>query len=229
MPASYIHSNPSAFVIAIDGPAASGKGTLCKKLSQQLQLPMLDTGLLYRAVGVLVLKNGGNPDNPEDGIPAAQYLLDNIKDTDFLADPALREAGAGGAASKVSAIPKVRELLLKLQRDFAATPPGAILDGRDIGTVICPDADVKFFVTASAEVRAMRRAMDRYGNETKAAEHFDEMLAKVKERDERDSNREVAPLKPADDAVIIDTSTLSPEDVFDTAIRAILDKIAKKR
>lgn len=229
MPENFIHSsNSSSFVIAIDGPAASGKGTLCRRLASRLQLPMMDTGLLYRAVGVLVLKNGGNPDNHEDGIKAAQYMVDNIQTNDFLIDPALRGHGAGGAASKVSLIPKVRELLLQLQRNFANTSPGAILDGRDIGTIVCPDADVKLFVTASSEVRAMRRAMDRYGNKQDAEKHYEEILEKVKERDERDSNRAVAPLKPAEDGHIIDTSEITPDEVFDMAIDIIIKTIEKK-
>lgn len=210
------------FVIAIDGPVASGKGTLARNLGETLKLPVLDTGLLYRAVGVLTLRDGGNPENEEDARTVAEDLMVNLK-PDMLNDPVLREEGAGKAASCVSVFPTVRKALFDLQRNFALSPPngaaGAILDGRDIGTVICPDADIKFFVTASPEARAKRRAVDEYGDDADA--HFEEILEKIKERDRRDQGRDSAPLKAAEDAIVLDTSDMDKDAVLSFA----LDKI----
>ncbi|MCH8466217.1 MAG: cytidylate kinase [Roseinatronobacter sp.] len=176
------------FTIAIDGPAAAGKGTISRALAQEFGFAHLDTGLLYRAVGM----KGGDP------VQAAQSLS-----PDDLARPDLRSLAAGVAASRVATIPQVRAALVAFQRDFAAREGGAVLDGRDIGTVICPEADVKIFVTASAEVRAARRFAET-GEGT-----FAEVLEQVRARDARDMGRAYAPLRPAEDAMILDTTDLS--------------------
>ncbi len=203
-------------IIAIDGPAASGKGTLGKRLAAHYGMRHLDTGLLYRAVAQAVLESGHALDDVARAVAAAQAL-----DPTQFDEAALKSHAAGEAASVVSAIPEVRAALLRLQQDFAAAPPGAVLDGRDIGTVICPHADVKIFVTASSEVRAKRRAIEmrRLGQIADEAA----ILADIRRRDERDSKRTVAPLKPAPDAHILDTSDLDIDGVLRHAI-AIVDK-----
>ena len=190
------------FTVAIDGPAAAGKGTISKAVAATFGFAHLDTGLLYRAVGAKAA-DGIDP------ITAAQTLNNN----DLCRDD-LRSLAAGQAASKVAVIPEVRAALVDFQRRFATQDGGAVLDGRDIGTVICPDANVKFFVTASAEVRAHRRWLEVGGDEA-------QVLAEVRERDDRDMNRADAPLKPADDALLIDTSDLSIEDAIAAAVNAI--------
>ncbi len=209
-------------VIAIDGPAASGKGTLAKKLSREFDYALLDTGLLYRAVGLMVLNQGQDPDNPKAATQAAELLTDSLGE-ETLKNPKLRGNEVAIAASKVSAVPMVRQVLLDLQRNFARTPPdgksGAVLDGRDIGTIVCPDADFKFFVTATPEIRAERRSREKYGE--KWLEHYETLLAQTIERDERDSNRPIAPLKPAFDAIILDTTHMDIETVFATALKEI--------
>ena len=190
------------FTVAIDGPAAAGKGTISKAVAAQFGFAHLDTGLLYRAVGA----------KAADGIDprtAAQTL-----NNDDLNRDDLRSLAAGQAASKVAVIPEVRAALVEFQRRFATQSGGAVLDGRDIGTVICPDANVKLFVTASAEVRAYRRWLEVGGDEA-------QVLAEVRERDDRDMNRADAPLKPADDALLIDTSDLSIDDAIVAAVNAI--------
>jgi cytidylate kinase len=203
-------------IIAIDGPAASGKGTLGKRLAGHYGLRHLDTGLLYRAVARAVLESGHSLADVARAVAAARAL-----DPTQFDEAALKSHAAGEAASVVSAIPEVRAALLQLQQDFAAVPPGAVLDGRDIGTVICPFADVKIFVTASPEVRAKRRAteMRRLGQTADEAA----ILADIRRRDERDSKRTVAPLKPAADAHILDTSDLDIDAVLRHAI-AIVDE-----
>lgn len=190
------------FTVAIDGPAAAGKGTISKAVAAKFGFAHLDTGLLYRAVGAKAA-DGIDP------ITAAETLNNNDLSRDDL-----RSLSAGQAASKVAVIPEVRAALVDFQRRFATQDGGAVLDGRDIGTVICPDADVKLFVTASAEVRAHRRWLEVGGNEA-------QVLAEVRERDDRDMNRADAPLKPADDALLIDTSDLSIEDAIAAAVNAI--------
>ena len=190
------------FTVAIDGPAAAGKGTISKAVAAKFGFAHLDTGLLYRAVGAKAA-DGVDP------ITAAQTL-----NNDDLSRDDLRSLAAGQAASKVAVIPAVRAALVDFQRRFATQDGGAVLDGRDIGTVICPDADVKLFVTASAEVRAHRRWLEVGGDEA-------QVLAEVRERDDRDMNRADAPLKPADDALLIDTSDLSIEDAIAAAVNAI--------
>jgi cytidylate kinase len=203
-------------IIAIDGPAASGKGTLGKRLAAHYGLRHLDTGLLYRAVAQAVLDSGHALDDVARAVAAAQAL-----DPTQFDEAALKSHAAGEAASVVSAIPEVRAALLRLQQDFAAIPPGAVLDGRDIGTVICPFADAKIFVTASPEVRAKRRAIEM----RRLGQTADEtaILADIRRRDERDSKRAVAPLKPAADAHILDTSDLDIDAVLRHAV-AIVEK-----
>ncbi len=188
------------FIIAIDGPAASGKGTIARALADRFGFHHLDTGLLYRATGA----KGGDP------IAAAQSL-----NADDLARPDLRSAEAGQAASRIAAIPEVRAALVAFQHRFAAQDPGAVLDGRDIGTVICPDAAVKLYVVASDEVRAARRAAELGADPA-------EMLAQLRERDLRDSQRAAAPLRPAEDAVVLDTSTLSVQNAVARAVAEVL-------
>jgi CMP/dCMP kinase len=204
-------------IIAIDGPAASGKGTLGKRLAAHYGLRHLDTGLLYRAVAQAVLDAGHSLDDVARAVAAAQTL-----DPTRFDEVALKSHAAGEAASVVSAIPEVRAALLQLQQDFAAALPGAVLDGRDIGTIICPFADAKIFVTASPEVRARRRAIElsRLGQIASEAA----ILADIQRRDERDSKRAIAPLKPAADAHILDTSNLDIDAVLQHAI-AIVDKV----
>jgi cytidylate kinase len=193
-----------SFVVAIDGPAAAGKGTLARALAAHFRFQYLDTGLLYRAVGAKVA-DGHEP------LTAAQNLA--VED---LARSDLRSVEAGQHASKVAVIPEVRSALLDFQRAFADRDGGAVLDGRDIGTVICPNANLKLYVTARAEVRAKRR-----WDELEQSESYDAILAAVIERDERDMNRADAPLKPAADAHILDTSDLSIKDVLQTAITLV--------
>ncbi|HSV21833.1 MAG TPA: (d)CMP kinase [Xanthobacteraceae bacterium] len=203
-------------IIAIDGPAASGKGTLGKRLAAHYGLRHLDTGLLYRAVAQAVLDSGHRLDDAAYAAAAAQAL-----DPSQFDEVALKNHAAGEAASVVSAIPAVRAALFQLQQDFAAVPPGAVLDGRDIGTVICPFADAKIFVTASPEVRAKRRAIEMRSLGLTADETA--ILADIRRRDERDSQRAIAPLKPATDAHILDTSNLDIDAVVREAI-AIVEK-----
>lgn len=197
----------SPFTIAIDGPAAAGKGTISKAVAAHFDLAHLDTGLLYRAVGARMLQG-------EDPIAVAQTLA-----AGDLENPALRTAEVAQAASKVAAIPDVRAALLEFQRAFARRSGGAVLDGRDIGTVICPQAEVKLFVTASAEVRAQRRLAEltERGFET----NYDSVLEDVRARDHRDTNRADAPLKPAEDAVVVDTSEMSIADAVAKAVAAV--------
>jgi len=205
-------------IIAIDGPAASGKGTLGKKLAAHYGLRHLDTGLLYRAVAKVVLDAGRPPGDAAAAVAAAQAL-----DPARFDEAALKSPAVGEAASLVSAIPEVRAALLAFQRDFAAAPPGAVLDGRDIGTVICPDAEVKIFVTASPEVRAQRRTLEYRA----AGRAIDEatVLADIRMRDERDSRRAAAPLKQAPDAHLLDTTDMD----ISTVIRAAIDIVEASR
>ncbi|NLH79247.1 MAG: (d)CMP kinase [Phyllobacteriaceae bacterium] len=204
------------FVVAIDGPAAAGKGTLALRLAEALGLPHLDTGLLYRAIGKLMAERGFDLD---DAALATQFA--EALDPEDLKRGDLRGREAGELASKVAVHPGVRAALVDFQRTFAARAPGAVLDGRDIGTVICPDADVKIFVTASPEVRARRRTDELLAKGRDV--RYEAILAETRERDERDSNRAVAPLKPAADAVVLDTSALDRDGAF-AAATAIVEK-----
>src|SRR4051812_10531384 len=185
-------------IIAVDGPAASGKGTIAKALARHFGLPHMDTGLLYRAVALNLLRWDGDPESEFAALRACDF-----SQTDFT-DPDLKSEAAGGIASRISVYPLVRQALVERQRAFADQQGGAVLDGRDIGTVIAPDADVKFFVTARPEIRAQRRyeELKRMG----LAVHFPDVLADIQARDERDSSRATAPLTMADDAVLLDTS-----------------------
>lgn len=209
-------------VIAIDGPAASGKGTLARKLAAHFGYAYLDTGALYRAVGKAVRDAGGNPEDESDAVAAALTLAKTMKPQD-LQNTALRTDEAGQDASRVAKFPGVRAALLQFQKDFAANPPegvaGVVLDGRDIGTVICPHADVKLFVTASTEVRSKRRYLELTAKGIDTT--MDAVLADMKERDARDSGRDTAPLKPADDAHILDTSDMDAEEAFITALATV--------
>ena len=211
-------------IIALDGPAAAGKGTLARALADDLGLAYLDTGSLYRATGVAVLQAGGDPADAAAAERAAQTLdLAKIRPQD------LRTEAAGDAASKVAAIPGVRAALLDYQRRFAHSPPdgqrGAVLDGRDIGTVVCPDADVKIFVTASLEERSRRRVKElRDKGETVIESR---VFADMQARDARDQGRGVAPLKPADDAFVLDTSGLDAQGAL-AAAKAYIESKSKR-
>ncbi len=207
-------------IIAIDGPAASGKGTLAKRVAGHFGLPCLDTGLLYRAVARDVERAGFRPDDRWASVACARRL-----DMDSFADPALRGTAAGDKASIVARFPEVRAALLAFQRGFAAYSKGAVLDGRDIGTVVCPDADVKIFVTARPEIRARRRFLEHVGRGE--AIRFEEVLSDIRARDERDSSRSAAPLKAATDALLLDTSDLDIEAAFDAAVGLIKRKIGQ--
>jgi CMP/dCMP kinase len=204
-------------VIAIDGPAASGKGTLARRIAATLGFAHLDTGTLYRVVALAVLKAGRDPADAEAATQAVKAL-----DLSLLEDRALRSAETGVAASQVGAIPAVRAALLEFQRNFAANPPGgqgAVLDGRDIGTVICPDASVKLFVTATPEIRAHRRHLELQSQGSSRS--YDDVLADIRSRDARDMGRAVAPLRQAADAHLLDTSHLDIETAVARALEII--------
>jgi cytidylate kinase len=205
-------------IIAIDGPAASGKGTLGKKLAAYFGLRHLDTGLLYRAVAKTLMDAGQSCSDVGKAEAAAKSL-----DLTRFDEAALKGREVGEAASIVSAIPEVRAALVVLQRRFAATPPGAVMDGRDIGTVICPDAPVKIFVTAAPEVRARRRAKE-FASQGQAVDEAT-VLADILARDERDTRRKISPMKPAADAHLLDTSAMDIEAAF----RAAVDLVDRAR
>lgn len=204
-----------SFAIAIDGPAASGKGTISRAVAAHFGVAHLDTGLLYRAVGAAVLSG-------QDPVDAARGL-----DAETLDQPALRRPDVAQAASKVAVIPEVRAALLDFQRAFARRAGGAVLDGRDIGTVICPDAQAKLFITASPEIRARRRFQELVSRGLSV--EFETVLADVRARDARDMDRAEAPLKPAPDAVMIDTSDLSIDEAVARAIAAVETAAASGR
>ncbi len=205
-------------IIAVDGPAASGKGTLTRRLAEHFGFARLDTGLLYRAVGLGIVERGDDPGETAVAAAAAEKLQ-----ASDLNDPALRGEAAASAASVVAAIPEVRELLRAFQQNFAAHPPGgapgAVLDGRDIGTVICPGADIKLFLTASPEVRAERRVKELQAKGLEAI--YTRILRDLQDRDARDASRAVSPLEPAKDALVIDTSEKDADTVFETALAHI--------
>ena len=207
-------------IIAIDGPAASGKGTLAKRIAAHFGYGCLDTGLLYRAVARDVMARGKSLEDEPFVARIARTL-----DPATLDDPGLRLPGVGDAASVVAKFPSVRAALLDFQRDFARQEPGAVLDGRDIGTIVCPDAPVKIFVTAGVEVRAKRRfaEMRRLGEPVT----YDRVLEVIRRRDERDAGRPDAPMKAAPDAILLDTTNLDIDAVFDTAVGLIKRKIGQ--
>ena len=204
-------ANEKGPVIAVDGPAASGKGTIARALARHFGLPHMDTGLLYRAVALNLWRWGGDPGNEFEALRACDDL--GVEP----ADPELRSEPVSRIASMISAYPSVRAALLERQQDFARQLGGAVLDGRDIGTVIAPDADVKLFVTATAQVRAERRLKELTARGMKV--HYDDVLADIRARDARDSRRDVAPLKAAADAILLDTSALGPEEAVAEAVR----------
>lgn len=201
-------------IIAIDGPAASGKGTLSKRIAAHLGFHVLDTGLLYRAVARDIECSGFQLSDRWAALAAARSL-----DPASLDDPVLRGVPAGDKASVVAKIPEVRGALLEYQRLFARRPPGAVLDGRDIGTVVCPDADIKIYVTATPEERARRRHLEHLSRGESAT--YEDLLADIRARDARDSGRAVAPLTAAPDAITIDTTTLDADAVFQAAMNII--------
>jgi len=211
----------SSLLIAIDGPAASGKGTLARRLADYYHLPHLDTGLTYRVVAYRLLQQGLPLDDEAHAIEAARQV-----DLSNLDKHGLSAHAVGEAASRVAVIPELRRILVGKQRDFAHQPGGAVLDGRDIGTVVCPDADVKLYIIASAEVRAGRRLRD-IENRGGTAD-LPDILADIKQRDERDMGRADSPLRPAADAHLLDTSEMSIEAAFQAA-RAIVDDVVAKR
>ncbi len=221
-------------VIAIDGPAASGKGTLARRIAQQLAYAWLDTGLLYRAAGMIAADAGANPGDPVAAAEAARTLAQRVAEEgpSALGDPRLRGDQAADAASKLSVVPAARAALLELQREFARHPvaggrpmAGAVLDGRDIGTVVCPDAEVKLYVVAAVEERARRRVKELQGRGQTAI--YSAVLEDLKQRDARDSQRAVAPLKPADDAFLLDTSALDADQALAAALSIITDRLSR--
>ena len=205
-------------MIAVDGPAASGKGTIARALARHFGLPHMDTGMLYRQVALNLWRWGGDPSSEFEALRACHELG---LDPD---DPELRSEPVSRIASAVSAYAAVRAALLERQQDFAGQASGAVLDGRDIGTVIAPDADVKLFVTAAPETRAKRRMGELLARGMPS--HYDDVLADIRARDERDSHREVAPLKPAADAIILDTTDLNVDAAVAEAIRLVEERVA---
>ncbi len=211
-----------AVVIAVDGPVAAGKGTLARNLAGRFGLNHLDSGLLYRATAALLLDVGGDLADQAAATVVAEALV-----PDDLARPDLRNEAVGAAASQIAAMPPVRAAMLDFQRRFAATPPGAVIDGRDIGTVVCPDADVKLYVTASAAERARRRHAELEARG--AGVSYDIVLADLEERDRRDTTRAVAPLRPAEDAVILDTSDLDADAALQAAVAIVESRLNRGR
>ena len=207
-------------IIAIDGPAASGKGTLGRRIAEHYGFAHLDTGLLYRAVARDVIARGGALDDEQVAIDCARNL-----DSASLSDPVLRQSDIGEAASIVARIEGVRTALLELQRAFSRRKPGAVLDGRDIGTVVCPDADVKIYVTALPEVRATRRHLERKALGVDIS--FQDVLEAIRQRDARDASRASAPMRAASDAILLDTTNLDIEAAFDAAVGLIKRKIGQ--
>jgi cytidylate kinase len=205
-------------VIAVDGPAASGKGTIARALAKHFALPHMDTGLLYRAAALNLWRWGGDPGSEFEAARACDEL--NLD----ASDPELRSEPVSRIASMISAYPAVRTALFKRQRDFARQDGGAVLDGRDIGTVIAPDAEVKLFVTASAEVRADRRLKELEQRGMHA--HYDDVLLDIRARDERDSHRDIAPLRPAAGAILLDTSGLDVKAAVAEALRLVEQRLA---
>lgn len=212
------HGRRKGFVIAVDGPAASGKGTIARALAEHFGLPHMDTGLLYRAVALKIWRWGGDPSNEFEALRACDDLGFDPDDEELRSEPVSR------IASRISSYSTIRKALFQRQRDFAAQDGGAVLDGRDIGTVIAPDADAKLFVTASAEVRAQRRVRELL--ERGMPGHYDDVLLDIRARDERDATRAVAPLLQADDADRLDTSELTIDQAVAEAVRLVERQLA---
>lgn len=208
-------------IIAVDGPTASGKGTVAKTLAEHYGLKRLDTGSLYRAVGLAVLDSGGDPSDVNAAVAAAEAL-----DLGAIDESRIRSSAAGLAASKVAVIPEVRAVLRRAQQVFANDPQGAVLDGRDIGTVICPNADVKLFVTASLEERTRRRLAELHARGEQIS--FEELQAQIAERDQRDMSRKDSPLFQAEDAVAVDTTGLSIEQTSKIVIGVVDTAMARE-
>lgn len=207
-------------IIAVDGPTASGKGTIARALAAHFGLPHLDTGLLYRAVGRTVAQNGGDPDSEADAFAACGFS------DDLLADPELRSEVSGGLASRVSVHPAVRRALFERQRAFATRPGGAVLDGRDIGTVIAPDADVKLFVVADLHTRAQRRYREMH--ESGRDVTLEAITGELAARDQRDAGRRDAPLRAAGDAITLDTTKITRDAAAQEAIRIVRERTAAR-
>jgi cytidylate kinase len=215
-------SEKRGFVITVDGPSAAGKGTLARRLAQHFGYDFLDTGSLYRGVGLVLLRQGLDPADEKAATAAAKALKPEI-----LSEPAIRAENTSTAASKVAAIPSVRAAILNWQRDFArdaaSNSGGAVLDGRDIGTVVCPGADAKLFITASQQARAERRVKELQARDETAI--YARVLQDMQERDARDQGRSISPTKPATDALVIDTSDLTADQVFERALAFIASKM----
>ena len=205
-------------LIAVDGPAASGKGTIARALARHFNLPHMDTGMLYRAVALNLWRWGGDMASEFEALRACDVAA---VDPD---DPELRSEAVSSIASRISAYPSVRAALLERQREFAGQPGGAVLDGRDIGTVVAPEADAKLFVTASAEIRAQRRVRELLERGLPA--HYEDVLVDIRARDERDMNRATAPLAQADDAMLLDTSALDVDGAIGEAVRLVGERLA---
>jgi cytidylate kinase len=207
-------------VIAVDGPAASGKGTIARGLARHYNLPHMDTGLLYRAVALNLWRWGGDPGSEFEALRACDMLSIDPADEELRSEPVSR------IASAISAFPSVRTALLDRQRQFASQPSGAVLDGRDIGTIVAPDADAKLFVTASAEIRAQRRVRELLERGMPA--HYEDVLLDIRTRDERDSSRAVAPLRQASDAILLDSSDLTAEQAVAEAVRLVDEHLGQR-
>jgi cytidylate kinase len=207
-------------VIAVDGPAASGKGTIARALANHFGLPHMDTGLLYRAVALKLWRWGGDPNVEFEALRACDDLGFDHDDEELRSEPVSR------IASRISSYPSVREALLERQKDFAGPAGGAVLDGRDIGTVIAPDANAKLFVTASAEVRAQRRVRELLTRGMPG--HYDDVLLDIQSRDERDANRDIAPLRQAEDADLLDTSDLDIDQSIARAIQLVEARVSAR-
>jgi CMP/dCMP kinase len=216
------HDNERAprerLLIAVDGPAASGKGTIARALARHFDLPHMDTGVLYRAVALNLWRWGGDMSSEFEALRACDVAAVDPQ------DPELRTEAVSSIASRISAYPSVRTALLDRQRQFAGQPGGAVLDGRDIGTVVAPNADAKLFVTASAEIRAQRRVRELLGRGLPA--HYDDVLVDIRARDDRDMNREAAPLAQAPDAMLLDTTELDVDLAIAEAIRLVEERLA---
>ncbi len=216
------HQPPAnGILIAVDGPAASGKGTIARALAAHFGLPHMDTGLLYRAVALNLWRWGGDPASEFEALRACEGIGVEPGDEE------LRSEAVSSIASRISAYPSVRAALLERQRDFAGQDGGAVLDGRDIGSVVAPQADAKLFVTAAAEIRAQRRIRELLERGLPA--HYEDVLADIRARDERDSTREVAPLKQSPDAALLDTSELDIDEAIAEALRLIEERLATAR